>query len=80
MMRPSTAVPTTPPPEVMDAITGAALAYERLAAYQRRLSFVPHTDSGGLRVEVRDGADNFLYTIAPSAALRAADGERLEDF
>lgn len=79
-MRPSTIVPATPPAEVMDAVTAAAAAYERLAANQRRLSFVPHADTGRLRVEVRDGNGDFLYTIAPSAALRAADGEPLEDF
>ena len=70
--------PSAIPPELVDAIEAAAAAYERLAADNRYVHFVPDARPRRVRVEVRDSAGNFLHSIAPSEALRLAEGDALD--
>ncbi len=67
-------IPSTPPPEVQDAIGVAAQAYEKLAAGGRQLHFRVDEASGRVVVEVHDAHGNPLSTVPPSKALDVAAG------
>jgi hypothetical protein len=73
----SSGVPAAPPPEVLDAIGGAAARYDELAAQGRALAFATAED-GGVTVELRDQDGSVLRTLAPSEALDVATGAPVE--
>lgn len=70
--RPSAAIPSSPPPEVIDAMSAAARAYQELRQMGRELRFFRDEESGRLRIEVRDLDGNVLRTIPPSELLDIA--------
>lgn len=76
----STAIPDSPPPEVLDAIGAAGRVAGDLRAQGRELCFVPAAESGDgrMRVEVHDLDGNVLRTIPPSEALDVATGSPLD--
>jgi hypothetical protein len=70
-------VPTTPPPEVSQAIGTASQAYEELNATGHQLHFTLDRPTGALAVELRDMDGNPLSNISASEALRIAGGKSL---
>jgi hypothetical protein len=72
------ALPSSPPPEVLDQMASAAHAYDELLSQGRELRFARDEQSGRTAVEVRDRAGNVLKTISPSQALELAAGAPLE--
>lgn len=79
----STEIPDSPPAEVLDAIGAAGRVAQELHAQGRELRFVPPSEQEGgdgrVRIEVRDLDGHVLRTIAPSAALDAANGAPLDE-
>jgi len=71
-------IPSSPPPEVHDAIAVAAQSYKSLAATNRAMSFQINDRTGKLTVEVRDLKGNVLFTVPASKALDVAAGGSLE--
>jgi uncharacterized FlaG/YvyC family protein len=71
-------IPSTPPPEVLDAMGRAADAYNRLADRGRGLHFRLDQSSGHVVVEVHDVEGNVISTVPASKALEVADGESLD--
>lgn len=71
-------IPSTPPPEVHDAILVATRVYETLAATGRRLSFRIDDASGRVIVEANGVDGNVLFVVPPSRALEIAGGDGLE--
>jgi hypothetical protein len=71
-------VPSSPPPEVHDAIAVAAQSYKQLQAVNRELSFRVDDRTGKLTVEVHDLKGNLLFTVPASKALDVAAGGTLE--
>jgi hypothetical protein len=71
-------MPSSPPPEVLDAIASASQAYDRLAAVDRRLHFHVEQPSGRMSVQVQDTKGNVLGTLSPSQALEIAAGGTLD--
>jgi hypothetical protein len=71
-------LPSSPPPEVLHQLTGAARTYDSLRAQGRELRFSRDTQSGRTTIEVRDRGGNVLRTISPSQALEIAAGAPLE--
>lgn len=71
-------LPSSPPPEVHDAIAVAAQSYKQLAAINRELSFQIDDRTGKLTVEVHDLKGNILFTVPASKALDVAAGGSLE--
>jgi hypothetical protein len=72
------AVPSSPPPEVLDQMASAARTYERLSAQGRELRFVHEQSSGRMALEVRDRGGNVLQRLSPAQALEVAAGAPLE--
>jgi len=72
------AIPAAPPPEVLDAISAAARAYQTLRAQGRELRFARDADSGRLTIEVRDLDGRLLRKIPPSKLLDVATGGGLD--
>lgn len=70
-------VPTTPPPEVNQAIGAASQAYEELNATGQQLHFTLDRPTGALAVQLRDLDGNPLSNISASEALRIAAGKSL---
>lgn len=70
-------IPDAPPREVLEAVSAAAGAYDRLQAAGRRLHFDLHAATGRLTVEVLDREGNRLATVRPSAVLEIAAGAPL---
>lgn len=70
--------PSSPPPEVHDAIAVAAESYKQLAATNRQLGFQVNGRTGKLTVEVQDLKGNILFTVPASKALDVAAGGSLE--
>ena len=68
--------PAAPPPELYDAFAVASQVYDRMAAGGKHLHFTAGAD-GGLKVELQDGRGNTISTVAPSAVLALAGGEKL---
>ncbi len=69
--------PSTPPPELSDAIATAAQSYDNLEAGGRRLHFAVDPPTGRLSIEVHDLSGNVLSTATPSQVLDIADGGEL---
>ncbi len=67
-------IPSSPPPEVLEAMDAAAQAYDRLAGAGRTLRFSPHRETGRLSVQLADRAGNVLRTVSPTAVLHVAAG------
>lgn len=76
----SSEIPSSPPPEVLDAIDAAGRVAHDLRAQGRELCFVPASESrdGRMRIEVRDLDGNVLRTIPPGEALDVATGSALD--
>jgi hypothetical protein len=72
------AIPSTPPPEVLDQMASAAQAYERLSAQGRELRFARDEASGRTTIEVRDRRGNVLTRLSPAQALDVAAGAPLD--
>jgi hypothetical protein len=70
--------PSSPPPEVHDAMAVAAQSYEKLQKAGRQLSFQVNDATGKLTVEVHDLQGNLLFTVPASKALEVAAGGSLE--
>ncbi len=70
-------VPTSPPPEVEQAISTAARAYDDLNATGQQLHFSETSPAGGLAMELQDLSGAPLSTISASEALRIASGESI---
>ncbi len=69
--------PSTPPPELTDAIAAAAQSYDNLEAGGRRLHFAVDPPTGRLSIEVHDLTGNVLSTVTPSQVLDVAGGGEL---
>ena len=65
-------MPSSPPPEVLDAIGAAAKAYDRLTANGVQLHFHVDDESGKVAVHVYDTQGSVLGSLAPSQALDLA--------
>jgi hypothetical protein len=72
------AIPSSPPPEVLDQMASAARTYERLSAQGRELHFAREQSGGRMTIEVRDRSGNVLQQLSPSQALEVAAGAPLE--
>jgi len=72
------AIPSSPPPEVLNQMAGAAQAYERLSAQGRELRFARDEASGRTTIEVRDRRGNVLKRLSPAQALDVAAGAPLD--
>jgi|SRR5580704_4323713 hypothetical protein len=72
------AIPSSPPPEVLEQMAGAARIYEQLSAQGRELRFAREASSGRTTIEVRDRRGNFLQRLSPAQALDVAAGAPLE--
>jgi uncharacterized FlaG/YvyC family protein len=71
-------IPSSPPPEVHDAMGVAADSYEKLRQANRHLSFQVDDRTGKLTVEVHDLNGNLLFTVPASKALDIAGGGSLD--
>jgi uncharacterized protein YlxW (UPF0749 family) len=65
-------MPSSPPPEVLDAIGAAAKAYDRLTANGVQLHFHVDDETGKVAVHVYDTQGSVLGTLAPSQVLDLA--------
>ena len=72
------AIPSSPPPEVLDQMASAAQTYERLSSQGRELRFAREESSGRTTIEVRDRRGNVLKRLSPAQALEVAAGAPLE--
>jgi hypothetical protein len=72
------AIPSSPPPEVLDQMASAAQTYERLSSQGRELRFAREQSSGRMTIEVRDRGGNVLKRLSPAEALEVAAGAPLE--
>jgi hypothetical protein len=72
------AIPSSPPPEVLEQMAGAARTYEQLSSQGRELRFARDEDSGRTTIEVRDRSGNVLKRLSPAQALDVAAGAPLE--
>jgi hypothetical protein len=72
------AIPSSPPPEVLDQMAGAAQTYERLSSQGRELRFAREESSGRMTIEVCDRRGNVLKRLSPAQALEVAAGAPLE--
>ena len=75
----SGSIPSSPPPEVLDAMGTAAQAYDRLAAADRGLSFKIDDRTGKVIVSVHNTAGQLLFTVPASKALDVASGGSLDE-
>jgi hypothetical protein len=66
------AVPAAPPPEVLEAISAAASAYDRLAAGGVQLHFHLDDHTGKVTTQVYDRYGTVLGTLSPSQVLDVA--------
>jgi hypothetical protein len=69
------AIPSAPPPEVMDEVLAAQRAIEDMHARGRRLHF--EMDAGRVKILLQDLDGNTLREIPPSHALEVAGGRRV---
>ena len=65
----------TPPPEVIDDIAQAALAYDELQESGRELAFMAGAEGERVGVEVRDSDGNALEALSIAEALDLAAGK-----
>jgi hypothetical protein len=71
-------MPSTPPPEVLDAIGAAAKAYDRLTANGVQLHFHVDDETGKVAVHVYDTKGSVLGSLAPSEVLDLATSGAFE--
>jgi hypothetical protein len=67
--------PSSPPRQVLDEISAAGAAYQRLRAQGRELVFSPDEQTGALTIKLRDQSGNDLRTVSPSEAIDIAAGQ-----
>jgi len=72
-------IPSSPPPELANALAVAAQAADRLAASGREIRFRLDGPTGKVTVEVHDLQGNVLSKLAPSKALDVAAGGSLDE-
>ena len=71
-------IPSSPPPEVHEAMGVAAQSYHKLQADGRQMRFKVNEGTGKLVVEIHDLQGNLLFEIPASKALDIAGGESLD--
>jgi uncharacterized FlaG/YvyC family protein len=71
-------IPSSPPPEVHEAMGVAAQAYDSLQDQGRQMRFKVNEDTGKLVVEVHDLHGNLLFQVPSSKALDVAGGGSLD--
>ncbi len=71
-------LPSSPPPEVLEQMAGAAQRYDELTSEGRELRFARDSESGRTRIEVRDRAGHLVKTLTPAQALDVAAGGPLD--
>jgi len=71
-------IPTSPPPEVLDAIARAHETYERLEASGRHVHFDVNEVSGRLAVELTDASGTPLRRLSARTVLELAAGAPLD--
>jgi hypothetical protein len=71
-------IPSSPPPEVHEAMGVAANAYDNLQAGGRQMRFKVNEATGRLSVEIHDIHGNLLFTVPSSKALDVAAGGSLD--
>jgi uncharacterized FlaG/YvyC family protein len=72
-------IPSSPPPEVHEAMGVAAQAYDKLQDQGRQLRFKVNEGTGKLVVEVHDLHGQLLFQVPASKALDVAGGGSLDD-
>jgi len=72
-------IPSSPPPEVHEAMGVAAQAYDKLQAEGRQMRFKVNEGTGKLVVEVHDLHGKLLFQVPASKALDVASGGSLDD-
>jgi hypothetical protein len=72
-------IPSSPPPEVHEAMGVAAQAYDKLQASGREMRFKVQEGTGKLVVEVHDLHGKLLFEVPASKALDVAGGGSLDD-
>jgi len=72
------AVPSTPPEEVLDAIGVASNAYDQLAASGKHVHFAIDQSSGRVVVELHDANGGVLSSMSPGDALSVAGGASID--
>ena len=71
-------IPTSPPPEVLDAIDAAFAACEQLEAAGRQVRFITDEATGRLRAELTDRDGVLLQSLSGRAVLDLAAGATLD--
>jgi beta-lactamase class A len=71
------AIPASPPAEVLDAMTTAAQAADRLQSSGRALRFSVDPPTGRVSAQLTDLDGNPLSDVSPSTVLAVASGESL---
>lgn len=71
-------IPSSPPPEVHEAMGVAAQAYDKLQADGRQMRFKVNQGTGKLVVEVHDLHGQLLFQVPASKALDVASGGSLD--
>lgn len=71
-------IPSSPPPEVHEAMGVAAQAYHDLKDNGSELRFKVDPATGKLQIEVHDTHGNLLFTLPPSKLLDVAAGGPLQ--
>jgi len=71
-------IPSSPPPEVHEAMGVAAQAYDKLQAEGRQMRFKVNEGTGKLVVEVHDLHGQLLFQVPASKALDVASGGSLD--
>ena len=71
-------IPSSPPPEVHEAMGVAAQAYDQLQADGRQMRFKVNEGTGKLVVEVHDLHGQLLFQVPASKALDVASGGSLD--
>jgi hypothetical protein len=69
--------PSSPPPEVLDELRGAAQAWENLRAQGHELHFGHDEQTGRIAIELRDREGNSVRDVSPSEALELVGGKPL---
>jgi hypothetical protein len=70
-------IPSSPPPEVHEAMGVAARAYDSLQAQGQQMRFKVDQGTGKLVVEVHDLHGNLMFAVPTSKALEVASGGSL---
>jgi hypothetical protein len=71
-------IPSSPPPEVHEAMGVAAQAYDKLQAQGQQMRFKVNEGTGKLVVEIHDLHGQLLFQVPSSKALDVASGGSLD--